>query len=153
MTKTAMTISPLLGLAPCVVMAGCSGVRPTNLGVKDGKLAPCPAWPNCVSSQSSDKEHAVAPLTYTSPLPEAVATMKKLVLGMKRTRITDEGTAYLRAEFTSALFRFVDDVEFYFDDGAKVIQVRSASRLGHSDLGVNRKRMEDIRTAWQAPGK
>ncbi len=134
-------------------MAGCSGVRPANLGVKEGKLAPCPAFPNCVSSQSADKEHAVAPLNYATSEPRAMADLKKVILGMKRARIVDEHDSYIHVEFTSALWRFVDDVEFYFDDTAKLIHVRSASRLGKSDLGVNRKRIEELRAAWTSLGK
>lgn len=153
MIKTGMTAFSYLGIALSVMIAGCSGVRPANLGVKDGKLAPCPASPNCVSSQSADKEHAVAPLSYTASAPQAMADLKKIILGMKRTRIADEQESYLHAEFTSALWRFVDDVEFYFDDAAKLIHVRSASRLGKSDFGVNRKRIEELRAAWTSPGK
>jgi uncharacterized protein (DUF1499 family) len=152
MNSTMMTFS-LLSLAVGVFIAGCSGVRPANLGVKDGKLAPCPSSPNCVSSQSTDKEHAVEPLRYTAPTPQAMAALKKVILGMKRSRIADEYNSYIHAEFTSALWRFVDDVEFYVDANVKVIHLRSASRLGKSDLGVNRKRVEEIRAAWTALGK
>ena len=148
MIKTGMTAFSYLSIALSVIIAGCSGVRPANLGVKDGKLAPCPASPNCVSSQSADKEHTVAPLYYATSVPQAMADLKKVILGMKRARIVDEHDFYIHAEFTSALWRFVDDVEFYFDDTAKRIHVRSASRLGKSDFWVNRKRMEELRAAW-----
>jgi uncharacterized protein (DUF1499 family) len=148
MIKTGMRAFSYLAIALSVIIAGCSGVRPANLGVKDGKFAPCPASTNCVSSQSTDKEHAVAPLYYTTSVPQAMGDLKKIILGMKRARIVDEGDYYIRAEFTSALWRFVDDVEFYFDEGAKVIHVRSASRVGKSDFGVNRKRVEEIRALW-----
>jgi uncharacterized protein (DUF1499 family) len=153
MIKIGRTAFSSLSIVLSVMLAGCSGVRPANLGVKDGKLAPCPASPNCVSSQSADKEHAVAPLSYATSAPQAMADLKKVILGMKRARIVGEQGSYLHAEFTSALWRFVDDVEFYFDDAAKLIHVRSASRLGRSDLGVNRKRMEELRAAWTSPGK
>lgn len=153
MIKTGLTTFSFVGVALSLCMAGCSGVRPADLGVKDGKLAPCPPSPNCVSSQSSDKEHFIAPLSYTTSGPQAAAALKNIVLGMKRARIVDERDSYIHAEFTSALWRFVDDVEFYVDDAAKVIHLRSASRLGKSDLGVNRKRMEAIRDAWTARGK
>jgi uncharacterized protein (DUF1499 family) len=129
---------------------GCSGTRPVTLGVKDGKLLPCPATPNCVSSQSSDKEHFIEPLKYTSSTAEAVADLRKIVQQMKRAVIVAETGNYLHVEFTSALWRFVDDVEFSFEEGAHVIQVRSASRVGNSDLGVNRKRVEKIRAQWNA---
>ncbi len=153
MIKTRMTAFSYLSIALSVIIAGCSGVRPANLGVQDGKLAPCPPSPNCVSSQSADKEHAVAPLYYTTSTPRAMADLKKVILSMKRARIVDEQDSYIHAEFTSALWRFVDDAEFYFDDAKKLIHVRSASRLGKSDFGVNRKRMEELRAAWTSPGK
>lgn len=122
------------------------GKRPNNLGVRDGKLAPCPNTPNCVSSQSSDAEHSIETLTYTSTPAEAMADVKTVIQAMKKTKIITESKNYLYAEFTSAIMGFVDDVEFSLDETAKVIHVRSASRLGQSDLGVNRKRIETIRT-------
>jgi uncharacterized protein (DUF1499 family) len=124
-----------------------SGVRPDNLGVQDGKLAACPDSPNCVSSQGpdTDQEHYIAPLTYSSTPAEAMAALKAVIKDMDRTAIIQDDGNYLYAEFTSAIMGFVDDVEFYLDEGAGVIHVRSASRLGKSDLGVNRKRVEEIR--------
>lgn len=136
-----------------VLMTGCSGVRPGNLGVRDNRFAACPPTPNCVSSQSTDREHAIEPLSVTGTVAESHADLKKIILGMKRSKIITETDSYIHAEFTSAIWRFVDDVEFWFDGGTKVIHVRSASRLGHSDLGVNRKRIEEIRTRWKASGK
>jgi len=136
-----------------LLIIGCTGVRPVNLGIHDGKLAPCPSSPNCVSSQSSDREHAVDPLSFTGTVAEAHDGIRKIILSMKRSRIiTDTGT-YIHAEFASAIFGFVDDVEFWFDESTKLIHVRSAARLGHSDLGVNRKRVEYIRAQWKALGK
>lgn len=124
-----------------------SGKRPDNLGIKDGKLAPCPASPNCVSSQAdaADAEHAIEPLTYATSGAEAMAALKSIVEGMERTNIVTAADDYVYAEFTSSLMGFVDDVEFYLDEAAGIIHVRSASRLGKSDLGVNRKRVEEIR--------
>jgi uncharacterized protein (DUF1499 family) len=79
-----------------------------------------------------------------------MAALKNIILHKKRTKIVTETSTYLHAEFTSALWRFVDDVEFSFDENAKRIHMRSASRLGKSDLGVNRKRVEAIREVWNA---
>ena len=126
-----------------------SGTRPTNLGVTDGKLAPCPNTPNCVCSQasSSDKEHYIESLTYEGSGTEAIAALKSVIQGMDRTEIITETDTYLYAEFTSALMGYVDDVEFYVDSANNLIHARSASRLGKSDLGVNRKRIEAIRSA------
>ena len=118
-----------------------SGSRPNNLGVKDGKLAPCPGTPNCVSSQSEDAQFKIDPLP-----PVTIADLKTIVANMERTTIIEETDNYLYAEFKSKLMGYVDDVEFYLDPDANVIQVRSASRLGQSDLGVNRKRIEEIRS-------
>ena len=118
-----------------------SGSRPNNLGVKDGKLAPCPGTPNCVSSQSEDPQFKIDPLP-----PATIADLKTIVANMERTTIIEETDNYLYAEFKSKLMGYVDDVEFYLDSDANVIQVRSASRLGKSDLGVNRKRIEGIRS-------
>lgn len=146
---TILFLLPALGF----LAIGCTGTRPSNLGVRAGKLAPCPASPNCVSSQDADPEHFVEPFSYTAPTREAQSELKNIILGMKRTRIVSGTGTYLYTEFTSALWRFVDDVEFSFDEQAKLIQVRSASRLGHSDLGVNRKRVEEIRKRWKASGK
>jgi uncharacterized protein (DUF1499 family) len=123
-----------------------AGKRPDNLGLRDGKLAPCPSTPNCVNSQSLDAQHRIEPLTYNSSPAEAMADLKSAIQAMQKTKILTENKNYLYAEFTSAIMGFVDDVEFYLDEDAKVIHVRSASRLGQSDLGVNRKRIETIRT-------
>lgn len=123
-----------------------AGKRPSNLGVRDRKLAPCPNSPNCVSSQSTDAVHKIAPLTYTSSPEQALADIKSIIQSLPRTTIISETEDYLYAEFKSALMGFVDDVEFYLDRNDNIIHVRSASRLGQSDLGVNRNRVETIRT-------
>lgn len=122
-----------------------AGKRPNNLGVRDGKLAPCPNSPNCVSSQSTDAVHQIAPLTFNTSPEQAIANLKSIIQSLPRTTIITESQDYIYAEFKTALMGFVDDVEFYLDRSANVIQVRSASRLGQSDLGVNRKRIETIR--------
>ncbi|MDA8126814.1 MAG: DUF1499 domain-containing protein [Deltaproteobacteria bacterium] len=131
-----------------VMMTGCSGARSSQIGVTGGRLAPCPPSPNCVCSQDQDPEHTIAPLRYAGTAEQAREILLKVIAGMKRSHIVDETATYLHVEFTSALFRFVDDVEFLFDDGAKTIHVRSASRVGYSDLGVNRRRIETIRAQF-----
>ncbi len=142
----------LAGISLSVLITACSGVRPASLGVKDGKLSPCPSSPNCVSSQSADPGHRIEPLRFSTPVELAAANLKNILLGMNRVRIADEHDSYLHVEFRSAVFRFVDDVEFYFDAATGNVQVRSASRLGYSDLGVNRSRIEQIRERWRAAG-
>lgn len=125
-----------------------AGSRPANLGAQNGQLAACPQSPNCVSSQApiTDKEHHIAPMAYQGSGADAIAKLKALIEGLDRTTIIATSNTYLYAEFASKLMGFVDDVEFYADDSAKVIHVRSASRLGQSDLGVNRQRIEEIRS-------
>jgi uncharacterized protein (DUF1499 family) len=131
------------------VLSGCVSGRPSNLGVRDGMLTACPKSPNCVSSQGADPEHAVAPLTYTGAASAAMADLRKIITGMKRAVIISETNTYLHIEFTSAIFRFVDDVEFLVDDTEKKIHIRSASRIGYSDFGVNRGRVGKIGNAWE----
>jgi uncharacterized protein (DUF1499 family) len=118
--------------------------RPENLGVHDGLLAPCKRTPNCVSSQAdpSDREH------YIAPLKASMEELRQAVQGLPRTRLVLAHSNYLYAEFRSKLLGYVDDVEFFFD-GA-VVQVRSASRLGRRDFGVNRARIEEIRRLVEA---
>ena len=123
-----------------------AGKRPANLGPGSGQLAPCPSTPNCVSSFSQDAEHKVEPLTYNSAPAVAMANLKEAIESLPKTKIIDETDNYLYVEFTSSLMGFVDDVEFLLDEGAKVIHVRSASRLVQSELGVNRKRIVAIGT-------
>ncbi|MGF1538338.1 MAG: DUF1499 domain-containing protein [Elainellaceae cyanobacterium] len=127
-----------------------SGTRPSNLGITEGQLAACPNSPNCVSSQSpqSDSEHYIEPIP-CGDVATAMTRLKSIVSQMERTTIVTESENYLYAEFKSALMGFVDDVEFYLDQAANVLHVRSASRLGQSDLGVNRKRVEAIRAQFE----
>jgi uncharacterized protein (DUF1499 family) len=139
----------LLGLFMPILLLGCHGTRPASLGVHEGKLAACPGTPNCVSSQAVDQEHRIAPLTFTGSPADALRKLKTILGTLPRTAIITETDAYLHAECTSLLFRFIDDVEFLVDDKTPVIHLRSAARLGKSDLGVNRKRIETIRKQWE----
>ncbi len=116
------------------------GTRPDNLGVKDGQLAPTPTTPNCVHSQSDNEQYKIDSLPFVS-----IAKLKDVINSMERTEIIEESDNYLYAEFTTKLMGYVDDVEFYRDEAANEVHVRSASRLGKSDLGLNRQRVEEIR--------
>ena len=118
--------------------------RPGNLGVREGRLAPCKRSPNCVSSQAdpADREH------YIAPLHGSMAAARKAVESLPRSTVVDARDDYLYAELRSALLGFVDDVELYFD--GQVIQVRSCSRLGRRDFGVNRERVERLRFLIQS---
>lgn len=122
-----------------------SGKRPTDLGVKNGRLMPVPTSPNAVSSQAATDYHRITPLSYRGTRESALAALKAIIQNTPRTRIVETRPDYLYAEYTSKLMGYVDDVEFYLPPGEKIIHVRSASRLGHSDLGANRKRIENIR--------
>ena len=126
-----------------------AGKRPANLGVTDGKLAPPKRTPNCVSSQAdpADAEHCVAPIRFEGTPFEAMAAARKAVDAMPRSRVVAHEPNYLYAEFKSRLMGFVDDVEFIYDERAGVIHVRSAARLGRRDFGVNRERVEAIRSS------
>lgn len=114
-----------------------------------GRLAPCPRTPNCVSTQAPAGSKHMDPIPYTGPLAPARAKLLEVLHRHPRTRIVSEEADYLKAECRSEIFRFVDDVEFVFDDDAKHIHFRSASRLGRKDFGVNRKRMEEIAAAFR----
>ncbi|MGB3786506.1 MAG: DUF1499 domain-containing protein [Phormidesmis sp.] len=129
-----------------------SGTPPTDLGVTDGRLKACPSTPNCVCSYApaEDTEHAIAPFSYTGSTKDAIAKLKAIIEGMERSTINTVSDDYLYAEFSSKLMGFVDDVEFYAPSGESVIHTRTAARLGKSDLGVNRKRTEEIREKFTA---
>ena len=125
-----------------------SGTRPDNLGVRDGRLAPPKRTPNNVNSQidrNADAQHYIEPLRYTGDARQAWAALRRVIDGMPRVKVISSDANYLYAEFTSKWMGFVDDTEFYLDEKAGVIQVRSASRLGRGDHGVNRERVEFIR--------
>jgi len=112
-------------------------------------LKPCPASPNCVSSLAEeDGKHRVPPLNWTGELAPAQARLRRAVLAAGPATFVVEEDRYWHIEFRSRIFRFVDDVEFLFDPERKQIHVRSASRLGQWDLGVNRKRVETIRELY-----
>ena len=127
-----------------------SGKRPTDLGVKNGNLRPPPSSPNAVSSQATGGYHQIAPLRYEGTREHAMKTLKAIVQSTPNTRIVETRPDYLYVEYASALLGFVDDVEFYLPPGGQIIHVRSASRLGYSDLGVNRKRIEAVRARFDA---
>lgn len=122
-----------------------TGSMPNNLGLSAGRLAPCPGSPNCVSSAATDPRHAIAPFALDRSPGAAKEEFKRAIATLPRAKLISETENYLHFEFRSLVFRFVDDVEFHLDAATKTIQVRSASRAGHSDFGVNRRRVEAIR--------
>ncbi len=129
---------PVVGLA----LLSAFSRRPANLGVVDGRLAPCPDSPNCVSTQTDDAGHRMEPISWGGSPREAIEKIKLRIASLPRAKIVTETGNYLHVEFTSSLFRFVDDVEFLIDDKSGQIHYRSASRAGYGDLAVNRQRME-----------
>lgn len=140
---TMSLLIPLLNvLAMLTVSCAYQGKGPA--GLTDGKLAPCPGSPNCVSSEEASEPSRIEPLIFTGNPEAAWDCLKRAVLGMGGTIGRDEDD-YLWATFKTSLFRFVDDVEFRMDAPNTVIHVRSASRIGYSDFGVNRKRVETLR--------
>jgi len=135
------------GLVSVLMLAGCSGSAP-DLGVREGRLKPCPETPNCVNSQADDREHAIEPIVVAKTVQETRNRLLETIRSEKRAEVVASEEHYIHALFRSAVFGFVDDVEFYIPEqqGTEtVVHVRSASRLGRSDLGVNRKRIERIR--------
>ena len=128
---------------------GYSVGRPHNLGLKNNMLAPCPSSPNCVLSQASDPKHQIHPIHYTSSVEIAKERLNQVILSMVDTRIITQNKVYWHVEFTTRWLRFIDDVEFYFPESEALIHLRSASRSGYWDLGVNRKRVEEIRSRFE----
>lgn len=130
----------------CIMpLFSCAGRRSANLGITESRFAPCPSSPNCVSSDATDPAHHVVPLAVSAP--EAWQAARVAIAALPRTEIVTETSDYLHAECRSAVFGFVDDVELQLRPAQGIIAVRSASRIGYSDLGVNRRRVEAIRSA------
>lgn len=144
-----MKIELLSLISMAAICAGCSSNIPESIGLKDGELAKCPDKPNCVSSMAKDKTHFIKPFMYTADFNKAKAALIETIKSQNRAIIISESENYIHAEFRSKIFRFIDDVEFLIDDRNKTIHLRSASRTGYSDMGVNRKRMEGLRVIFQ----
>ncbi len=133
-------------------VTGFSGSALAAVGINNGHLSSCPSSPNCVVSQDGDEKHSIEPITYQGDRATARETLLKVLSVVPRTEIIEQTDDYVQAEATSRIFKFVDDVEFYFPPDKNVIHVRSASRVGESDLGVNRRRIEQIRLAMEDLG-
>jgi uncharacterized protein (DUF1499 family) len=164
-TLGVIAIAVIIGLPAAALLAGqmhlLSGRRPNDLGVRNGLLKPpvATSW-NSVSSQAGlhphTDYHTIAPLRYSGDGHAAFARLTAIVARMPGATIINAGPDYLYAEFQTRLLKFVDDVEFLLDEPAGVIQMRSASRLGRKDFGVNRKRLEEIRARFETqagPGR
>ena len=121
-----------------------------NLEVQGGQLPPCPDSPNCVSSQATDPEHAISAISFAGSPESAMASLRRVIERDRGATVVSADAHSLTAEYRSLIFRFVDDVDFIVDETHNVIHFRSASRVGYSDRGANRQRMERIREAFQA---
>jgi uncharacterized protein (DUF1499 family) len=128
------------------------GRMPNDLGARDGRLKPPSMTPNSVSSQALlYPEHPMRDYARIEPFvlrgsgPQTIERIRRVVEAMDGGNVVQVNSGYLYAQFTSRMLKFVDDVEFWSDPQAGVIHVRSASRLGRKDLGVNRARVEAIR--------
>lgn len=145
MNKNILMISIL-----SIFLVGCTGAKP-KLGINNLKLLQCPSSPNCVSTQATDKTHFIEPIILESSPLKVKEMIVKILSQLHQSKIIETKDDYIRAEFSSKIFGFVDDVEFYFPDTKSkktTIHMRSASRLGYSDLGANRKRIEEIRSKF-----
>ena len=161
-----MLILKWLLIMLAVVVLGATGAgqvglfrssAPTDLGVHGGKLKPPSATDNSVSSQAAlypdhpQRQSArIAPLLLRGDGPMTIARIKSVIESMAGAKIVKSDADYLYAQYTTPLMKFVDDVEFWYDPAAQAIQVRSASRIGKGDMGVNRKRIEAVRAALAA---
>jgi uncharacterized protein (DUF1499 family) len=146
-------ISHLLATV-CVIFLSFTGVfifpeQTLAVGINENHLTSCPTSPNCVVSQNGDEKHAIDPIPYHGDRDKAKETLLKVLTVVPRTEVVEETDNYIHALSKSRIFKFTDDVEFYFPTDENVIHVRSASRVGESDLGVNKRRIEQIRLAMQ----
>jgi uncharacterized protein (DUF1499 family) len=136
-----------LALTSGFILPSAAWAAVSGLGVNDGHLTACPASPNCVVSQDGDAKHSIDAIAYHVDREKARETLLKVLSVVPRTEVVEKTDNYIHALSKSRIFQFVDDVEFYFPADESVIHVRSAARLGDSDFGVNRTRVEQIRLA------
>ena len=148
--KLALLLGTAVLLAPVALSA--ASCRAGSVGLVDGRLQDCPSSPNCVSSEPTEREEArIAPLEFEGDPDAALSSLLAFLEGEPRVRIEETTGDYVHAVFISRIFRFRDDVEFRLDRDAGLLHVRSASRVGYSDLGANRNRIESLRERWNRP--
>lgn len=126
-----------------------SNKLPEGLGVTEGELLPCPPSPNCVSTQASpeeDSEHHVDPIVYTDDRMKTQLLIESYMLGKGNAHLVSSSLGYVHFEVKSPLIGYIDDVEFYLPAADSVVHIRSASRIGYSDFGVNRERVRQIQS-------
>jgi len=144
-----------IGLAVAIgmgilVMGNWFAGKPSGLGVTEGKLSPCPDSPNCVCSQETRASHRIAPLKFNDEPDAAFARLIAILEEWPRAEIVKRTENYLHVEFTTPILRFVDDAEFLLSEEESAIHMRSAARVGYSDMGKNRTRLEQIRDEFDA---
>lgn len=147
--KTLLLSASLLSI---LALSACAAATPERVqqDAQTRTLSPCPDSPNCVSTQAQqdDAQHYIAPIPFTGSAADARQRLLDVIGAMPRSQVVTNEEGYIHATFTSLIFRFVDDVQFVIDDAAKTIHFRSAARVGRGDMGVNRNRMEEIRTRF-----
>lgn len=132
-----------------MVLGGCSGVHSNTTNTMNGKFTACPDKPNCVSSMEPIQDgHYIEPYQYSVERQRAISSLKEVVLSLEGGVVKEEHQDYLYVEFHSKFFGFIDDVEFYFPENKQQVEIKSASRKGYWDMGVNRKRLELIRDTF-----
>lgn len=140
----------VIGAAALVLLSGCALLSGSPTGIVNGELQPCPSAPHCVSSDDKRSRFRIAPLQVIVTPDAAWRGLKAHVVSSPRTEIVDERSDYLHLTFTSRWLRFTDDVEFLLRADRGEIAMRSSSRLGYYDFGVNRERLESIRAALRS---
>ncbi|MFP4475544.1 MAG: DUF1499 domain-containing protein [Desulfatibacillaceae bacterium] len=138
-----LLLLPLAG----VLMVGCAASPPSGIN-NQGRLAPCPGSPNCVTSEGEDADMACIP--FSGPPAAAMERMAAVLKSFRNADVVEREDNYMRAEFKSTVFGFVDDVEIRLDDRQGCLHFRSASRSGYWDFGVNKKRMKLVRERFTA---
>jgi uncharacterized protein (DUF1499 family) len=133
----------ILGIIVCLMFIK-NNTMPRNLGVNNGKLAKMPSSPNAVSSQAKNEEKQVAPLSYIEDKSKSKLKIESIIGEYQSAEIITNTENYIHVVFSTSKMRFKDDVEFYFDDENKVVHYRSASRIGYSDMGMNRARYDEV---------
>jgi uncharacterized protein (DUF1499 family) len=142
-----LTLAIFLTLTSSLILSTATWAFASAVGIDRGHLSSCPASDNCVVSQDADSKHAIDPITYHVDHDKARETLLKVLTVVPRTQVIEQTDNYIHALSKSRIFKFIDDVEFYLPPNESVIHLRSASRVGESDLGVNRRRLEQIRLA------
>lgn len=144
-----ITLALIIVVVALFSLTACSSKTPDNLGMKDGRFAPCPETDNCVSSQATDAEHTITPIKAHGGEDKVMVDLTNSIESMFGGKVVAVDGPYLHAEFTSRVMRFVDDLECYYNKDAGIIEVRSASRVGYADFKANRDRVEELRTIFE----